>query len=679
MKITNERNRFVLVLIVIALMAAVPRLVLGASQFIEYDGYWHVFIAQQDRWHNFWEDIQANAHPPLFFLLLKFLMHFGRTILIYRSISLVTGIVSVFSVGWIARKIVKSDLWAYSAALAYGLAMPGIIMSCEVRSYMLSAFFILLSFSCLLDIGIYGASPRGLKSRIGFALAAILACFSHYYAFFYSGAAALLLVAWYGLRRYRREPASAKAEAATILPVLGVIAYLYQTHAGRLAEIQNHLLPFYYDPKGHESIGAFLVRNWTNLLDRFLPYDLASDAVALALLALAVVAGLALLRSFLRACDAAALPAAATILVTATMLTAIAVAALAGKYPFGGDLRQQFLLFPFFVLCAAILADRLTALMPARGRWAVCGAAALAIVGISALQFEQYPKTSENVLLDRIEDFNRIEPAPAAVYVDQFNLITFFIYHHDWQWTSLKQQPIPGIDIYRITRGKQQMLVFRDKSDWNVRPDESGVYQKIAQCLRAGKAPEISLFSAIETPPASPLSHFRQTRRAILSQAEDSSVCVQRLSLHDDGWYGAFRGSGCTALDLNAPRMTGTFDGISEEIDYDGSWTHGRYPQAVDGTESYSNAPAASAHLSFRGTAITWVYARAWNRGIGSVKIDGVPRGDIDLYSPKIIWQSRTTFGDLTPGKHTFELTVTGRKDAAATDRYIDIDALIVH
>jgi hypothetical protein len=129
---------------------------------------------------------------------------------------------------------------------------------------------------------------------------------------------------------------------------------------------------------------------------------------------------------------------------------------------------------------------------------------------------------------------------------------------------------------------------------------------------------------------------------------------------------------------LKPHRMTGTFDGTSEAIEYSGPWTRGSYPQAVEGTVSYSNATAASARLSFRGTEITWVYAQAGNRGIGSVKIDGVPRGDVDLYNPKIVWQSHTTFGGLAPGKHTFEVTVSGRKGAAATDRYIDIDALIV-
>jgi hypothetical protein len=686
LNITRDRNRLALRfnvgLILIALICAVPRLLLGASQFIEYDGYWHVFIAQQDNWNNFWEDIRVNAHPPLFFLLLKVLVHFGRSLLVYRALSLVTGVVSVFSVGWIARKIVKSDVWAYTAAVAYGVALPGIIISCEVRSYMLSAFFILLSFSCLLEIGMYPeTSPdlkHDLKVRAGFALAAILACFSHYYAFYYSGAAAVVLVGWYGLRKYRGERADWKAEAATIVPVFGVIAWLYLSHASSMAQIQNHLLPFYYDPKGFESIPAFLIRNWRNLLNLFLPYDLSSNAAAGAVFAGALIAAVVLLRAFLRACDAAAMRAASTILITAVTLAGISLTAVAGKYPFGGDLRQQFLFFPFFVLCAAILADRLTALMPANGRAAVGAVVALVITGLSVQQYEQYPKTSQDVMKDRTEEFNQLEPHPVAVFVDQFNLIPFFTAHHDWQWTSLKQQPIPGIDIYRISRGQRQMLVFRDKNTWNVKPDDADIYHKIDECLRDGKTPEVSIFSALQSPPYPPFSDLRRIRREIVSQSADSSFCVQRLSVNAVGWYGTFRESGCTATDIKPPRETGMFDGTSDDIEYSGAWTRAAFPNAMEGTISFSNAASASAQLTFRGTKITWVYTRAFNRGIGSVKIDGVPRGDVDLYSPKVIWQSKTVFGDLPPGKHTFELTAAGRKSAAATDTYIDIDALIV-
>jgi hypothetical protein len=144
------------------------------------------------------------------------------------------------------------------------------------------------------------------------------------------------------------------------------------------------------------------------------------------------------------------------------------------------------------------------------------------------------------------------------------------------------------------------------------------------------------------------------------------------------GWYTTFRPADCTQADLKLPQVTGTFDDVSDDIDYTGLWSHALFREASGGTVTYSNNPGASARLSFEGTEITWVYAKAFNRGTAEVKLDGVSRGEIDLYSPKIVWQTRKTFDGLAPGKHTFEVTVTGRKDAAATDRYVDVDALIV-
>ena len=679
LKISDTRNRFALGLILIALIATVPRLVLGASQYIEYDGYWHIFIAQQDKWSNFWEDIQANAHPPLYFLLLKIVIHFQRSLLAYRAISLVTGVVSIIFVGWIARKIMRSSLWAWQAALAYGLAMPGIVMSNEVRSYMLSAFFVLLSFAWLLDLVASEDSNNEAGLRAGFALATILACLSHYYAFFYAGAAMLLLAARFAVRKLQGERANWLAEAVTIAPVIAVIVALYEIHAGSLAQIQGHLLPYYYDPAGHETVLSFLIRNWKNLVNLFAPYEISSNIAALSLLVLAIAGGLALVRGFFLVNDAPAIRASWTFLMTAGMLGAIVVMAVAGKYPFGGDLRQQFLLFPFFVLYAAILADRIAALLPARGRFAVHAAVALAALGVSTLMFERYPKDSENVLKAPMDLFDRVEPQPAAVYLDQFNLITFFIYHHDWRWTSVElRPPIPGIGVYRLTKGNRQMLVFRDKAAWNVKPTEAAVYRKLAECLREGKTPEVSVFSALQTPPDTPFSNLKVMQRTVASLASDYSVCAQRLTLKSDGWYGTFRGSNCTAPQFKPLRKTGTFDDTSEEIEYSGAWTHASFASAAQGTVSFSNAPGSRALLAFRGTEITWVFTKAFNRGIASVRVDGVPREDVDLYSPKIVWQSRITFGGLAEGDHTFEVTVAGRKDKPATDRYIDLDAFVV-
>src|SRR5579872_3497588 len=126
------------ILVGISLLAAVPRLYLAATQFIEYDGYWHVFIAMQDNWQQFQWEYHSNFHPPLFYLLLRLALRFGHSRLVYRAISLLTGVAAVFVIGKIAEKVSLRRETPVIAALAFGVALPAIIISCEVRSYMLS-------------------------------------------------------------------------------------------------------------------------------------------------------------------------------------------------------------------------------------------------------------------------------------------------------------------------------------------------------------------------------------------------------------------------------------------------------------------------------------------------------------------------------------------------------------
>jgi hypothetical protein len=673
-------GRFAVILVLISLLAAIPRLLLGVSQYIEYDGYWHVFIAQQDNWQNFWADIYANAHPPLYFLILKAALWLGHSLLVYRSVSLLAGIASVFLVGWIARKVTASNLLSSECALAYGLALPGIIVSCEVRSYMLSVFFVLLSFACLLKIPGAQTKREETKARAGFALWAIFACLSHYFAFYYSGTAMLLLAGSYVARRYKNERANWMAEAITMAPLAATIGTLYFVHAGRLAQIQSHLLPYYFDPQGHETATAFLLRNWTNFLNLFSPWKMSSG-FAVAILIVVLIGGVFSLISLRRTKDAAATRASWTLLITALMLLEIAASAVAGKYPFGGDLRQQYLLFPFLVLCLAIFIERVVppGRFAATERLALNTAAIIAILWVSTARYEAYPKVQRNVAADPMQVFDRLEPTPAAVYVDQFNLITFFIYHHTWDWTFVNlPNPIPGIDAYRLRRGNEQMFVFRDKTRWNADPDDTALYPELAACLRAEKPAELSVFAPRQTPPKPPFSDLRLVRSEIVTSATSSAVCVQRLAVNQNGWYATFRQSKCATLDVPIVQVRGKFDNASPDIQYAGLWSNGSFPAAANGTVSYSNIPGAVARLSFEGTEITYVYTKAFNRGIAEVKLDGVTRGDIDLYSPTIQWQSQTAFRNLTPGKHTFELTVAGRKDRAAQDQYVDVDALVV-
>jgi hypothetical protein len=688
-------SAFTVILIAIALAAAIPRLMLGASQYIEYDGYWHVFIAQQDTWPRFWEDVYANAHPPLYFLLLKAVLVFGRSLLVYRSISLLSGIASVFMLGWIARKVTGSQARAYQAALAYGFAMPAIIMACEVRSYMLSTLFVLLSFSSLLDVARAEGGRAEMRARVWFTVWTILACLSEYFAFFYAGAAILVLSGSFvfGMLRKRETGLPRPAwwvELLTILPILATIGTLYFGHAGNLATIQGHLIPYYFDPHGKESVLAFVLRNSRNFLNLFLPFEIVKPAAAVAFGIAAMLAGV-LVGALAGATDVVMRSARWTLLVSAFALGAIMAAGIAGKYPFGGDLRQQFLLFPFLVLCLAIVVERVAVALqgyfPAAGKFALNLALAAVAAGVGIAQYVHYPKISVNVLAPQMAAFDRMEQAPAAVYLDQFNLITFFIYHHDWKWTAEREQPIDGIDIYRLQKDGRQMLVFRDKTRWNSDPDETPLYGAFARSLKLGKTPALSVFGVRQAPPKLPFASVRGVQSEILGEAADSAVCVQKMAVTPTTWYVTFRKSGCPPFELPyeggapdaAPKIEASVpaDDLNEAIQYVGDWKHGNFEGSREGTLSYSNDPGAVARVSFEGSEITYGYTKAFNRGLAEIRIDGASKGKVDLYSGATVFQQKSTYSHLGQGRHTLEIVVTGEKSPQSADRYVDVDWLL--
>src|SRR5882672_4492298 len=94
-------------MLAVILIAAIPRLYLGATQFIEYDGYWNAFFAQQDRWQNFVWEYRAIGHPPLYFLLLRISLWFGHWPLAYRAVSLITGLAAIYLIARIASKMMR--------------------------------------------------------------------------------------------------------------------------------------------------------------------------------------------------------------------------------------------------------------------------------------------------------------------------------------------------------------------------------------------------------------------------------------------------------------------------------------------------------------------------------------------------------------------------------------------
>jgi hypothetical protein len=112
--------------------------------------------------------------------------------------------------------------------------------------------------------------------------------------------------------------------------------------------------------------------------------------------------------------------------------------------------------------------------------------------------------------------------------------------------------------------------------------------------------------------------------------------------------------------------MTGDW---TRSSDFDGPARH---------TISFSEIAGSEVSFPFEGKALTYVFTKAPNRGIAAVSIDGAREREVDLYSARIQWQSRARFCCFAPGRHVATIKVTGKKSAAATGVFIDLDQLVV-
>ena len=229
-----------LLLAVIALTAAVPMLHMGIHDRIDYDGWWHVFIAREVPWSSFWADVDRNAHPPLFYLLLRPMTWLGSGRLVYRALSIAAAVVATYVVGRIATRVFRTPAVSLLCAFAFGLAVPTAIIACAVRSYMLSVTLVLVAFRLYLDLIDPARERIEPKTRILFVVALVGAILSHYSGIFFAGAAVALPCLYAAVdRRYRvwfgqRLRAHWRDDLATLIPIAVVIVAAYAVHIAKL-------------------------------------------------------------------------------------------------------------------------------------------------------------------------------------------------------------------------------------------------------------------------------------------------------------------------------------------------------------------------------------------------------------------------------------------------------------
>jgi hypothetical protein len=114
---------------------------------------------------------------------------------------------------------------------------------------------------------------------------------------------------------------------------------------------------------------------------------------------------------------------------------------------------------------------------------------------------------------------------------------------------------------------------------------------------------------------------------------------------------------------------------------YSGTWTEAANDSSYGASSRQSRTAGDYVELAFYGTRAQVASTVGASRGKAGVYVDGVYKETIDLYSPTVKYQ-HTVYdtGTLSEGVHRIRLVVTGEKQAAATQAYVNFDALrLVH
>jgi hypothetical protein len=486
-----DRN-FFRCLLAIAVAGLVPRLVFGNSQFIGFDGWWHLFVATQDRWLMVLGEWKWVAHPPLFYPLLRLVAGFGHAPLIVRSTGIVCGSAGGVILGVVAAKIYRYKTSALLASAAYTFAWSMIELNCDVRAYPMALLFVLLAFNACLDFNADPGGARAGRAIVRFGVYSSLAILSEYFVvFFLAGCLGILLLRVVLRPAFRvvflqsiRRDWKAWVFSAASPSVLFLGLFTFQ---GAVApQDQLYLQPYVWNDASQSDAGAFLFSNLGKETGYFTPFNIGPDFM-LAVAGLLLIPALVYFGFVRRERWRGLLPVDAPLML-AGLLAQLMVLALAGVYPFGGEFRHQSIIAPFVFLTAFLLLDRgAGALKPRLPRHAFFATAGLLVAASFAFGWAFYPWSSALPTSAEYRRFRELFPNAENVYADQTASMYYYAETHNSKWIFRDRFVIRDqrITFYRVDDGSGHAAGFlRNKRlDWLDLTDLE-TYQVLAGALR---------------------------------------------------------------------------------------------------------------------------------------------------------------------------------------------------
>lgn len=197
------------------------------------EGIYYSILTRAD-FGGFWQEVTANAHPPLYYLILRGMGAFTWDFLWFRAFSVACGVLALAGVWAVARRLAEGGVRSVVAGLVAGLVLafaPGAVeLSQVMRPYMLQ--LALLSWALFFFLR-HQASESG-RDLAAYLVLLVLALLTHYSSVLALGVF-LLAVAARAMERGLGDDAWRRLAASHALPLL-VVGLLFLLHLRPLAD-----------------------------------------------------------------------------------------------------------------------------------------------------------------------------------------------------------------------------------------------------------------------------------------------------------------------------------------------------------------------------------------------------------------------------------------------------------
>ena len=496
---TARRTQLVVGAILVAALAL--RSYGALTWHLGFDEYWVLYFARLEPFTEMLPALRTEEHPPLCYLLSRLSSSLGQSPWLLRLHSIVAGVLGVYLCHRIANELGFSAPLRVLAPFLAAFSWSHTVMSSSVRAYILSDSFTLVAFYFFLNAVRDPASSR--RQPLLFACFGVLGAWTEYNAAFPIAAMVGVLVVVTLL------PANSGRSVRVVLarwwPALlvlaiglgGLVLYYRWTVFGGV--YPPHLLRFL--PAEHQSFLGFAMEGLAAYLTLLMPVEIAAGTWLVVLLLWAVGATVFLASLYLKA-DGRGNPArASVVLIPAFLLVGLFALALAGRYPFGGFLRQQFFLFSFVAFFGLCFLDEVCLAAQRRlGRWASNSLIVAAFACSAATSLSTFLDPAERIYPPRVvlEVENRylrgVMRDGEAVYASTFGLPALYAGYSEWTWRH-RRELMAGCNLLDVSKGRESLAALWDYDTWTVPQLPDGEWlSRLARLLKLSNRSTIWIY-----------------------------------------------------------------------------------------------------------------------------------------------------------------------------------------